>query len=190
MAEASSKATNRRRPWLCRPAKASVLRRFQGTASMRQVRWCAGSTLAMAVAEISNQSAQTASRSHLVSSGQVLVLSCAAVLAVTTPRVSRNVASAHTMIHATNADLPTPCPEATAMRIASEAPARERPMSESTLRCHGSGPRVVRQHRTRLAPGEGEQHEAQRIVHIGADLERQGIEGGCLRGEAVRAVAH
>ncbi len=89
--------------WLCRPAKASVARRLHGTASMRQVRSCAGSTLWIAVAATSNQSAQAASRSHFTSSGQVLVLSCVAVLAVTMPRVSRKVASAQTMIQATSA---------------------------------------------------------------------------------------
>ena len=66
------------------------------------------------------------------------------MLAVTTPRVSESVDSAHRMIQATSADLPMPWPEATASRTASSGVlsrcSRPRPRLSSISRCQGSGP--------------------------------------------------
>ena len=67
------------------------------------------------------------------------------------------------------------------MRIASETLASERPISASTSRCHASGPLLALQRRPRLAPREGEQHEAQRIVREAADLDAERIEDGLGR---------
>ena len=63
---------------------------------------------------------------HLASSGQVLVRSWPSVLALTTPRESCRVDSAHRMIQATSADLPMPWPEAMATRTASISAAPDR----------------------------------------------------------------
>ena len=57
-------------------------------------------------------------------SRQVFVRSWTSVFAVTAPRVSGSVVSAHRMSHATRADLPGPCPEAIAHCT---APSRHKP---------------------------------------------------------------
>ena len=118
--DASSKISTKRLPWLCRPANASVLCSDHGTRSMRQVRSCCGSaekiafTVTLNICRISS----TSSRCHLASCGCVLVFSWLSVLAVTTPIVPTQVAMLQRMIHDTSADLPMPCPEATARRSA------------------------------------------------------------------------
>src|SRR5882762_590069 len=111
MADASSKMAKARRPLLCKPAIASVLFSDQVMASTRQVFSWPGNVEESAVAEYANQLRLMQSPYHLASSGQVLVRSCPSVLAVTMPRVSRAVDSAHRTSQATSADLPTPCPD-------------------------------------------------------------------------------
>src|SRR6266567_6801966 len=79
------------------------------------------------------------SRYHLANSAQVFVLSWVSVFAVTTPLVSGNVDIDHRIIHATSADLPTPCPEVVASRRAASGDNPSR-MRVSSAACHGSGP--------------------------------------------------
>ena len=97
-----------RLPLLWRPAKASVFFSDQVTWSMRQVRSREGSFERSAVAVRTKCSRAMKRLNHLPSSAQVLVLSWASVLAVTTPRVSGAVEKAQRIIQATQADLPMP----------------------------------------------------------------------------------
>jgi len=84
MDEASSKTRRMRLPWLCKPAKASVLVSDHGTISQRQVRSCFGSRAVIDVAPKLYQCLCSASLYHFASSGHVLVRSCTSVLAVIT----------------------------------------------------------------------------------------------------------
>ena len=84
MDEASSKTRRMRLPWLCKPAKASVLVSDHGTISQRQVRSCFGSRAVIDVAPKLHQCLCSASLYHFASSGHVLVRSCTSVLAVIT----------------------------------------------------------------------------------------------------------
>lgn len=55
--------------------------------------------------------------------------------------------------------------------------AAERPSDmRQNLTLPGLGSAIPFQHRPRLAPWKGEQHEAQRVVRIGPDLDAQGIQ--------------
>src|ERR1700736_3133796 len=86
-----------------------------------------------------------ARRSHLISSGQVLVLSCVAVFAVTTMRVSAMVESAQRITQPTSVDLPMPWPLARAIRMGTSLPRwwpsrNLRPSSSSSSRCQSQGP--------------------------------------------------
>jgi hypothetical protein len=103
-----------------------------------------------------------------------LVRSWPAVLAVTTPRVSRTVDIAHRMIQATSADLPMPWPEATATRIASAVSSRPAPRRCSTSRCQSLGALFLGQ-LARAAPWEGVEDEAQRIEAQRADLGEEAL---------------
>ncbi|MCY1456878.1 hypothetical protein D9M71_741270 [compost metagenome] len=89
---------------------------LQGIASARQLRVCSLSLLATAVAVVLNQSLVIERRRHLPTSGQVLVRSWFSVVAVTTILQSSQVDMAQSMIMLMSADLPMPCPDATAMR--------------------------------------------------------------------------
>ena len=115
IALASSKIITIRLPWLCNPAKASVLFLLHGTASIRHVFSCAGSLAWILVASKSNQWRAIKSGNHFASSAHVFVLSCVDVFAVTTPFVSVNVDNDQRINHETSADLPIPCPDATAI---------------------------------------------------------------------------
>src|SRR5215831_1787742 len=77
---------------------------------------------------------------HLPSSAQVLVLSWFSVFAVTTPLVLEQVVRDQSMIHATNADLPIPCPEATASWMALLVSTSPSLIFHKMSRCHSSGP--------------------------------------------------
>ena len=98
------------------------------------------------------------------------------MLALTTPRESCRVDSAHRMIQATSADLPMPWPEAMATRTASISAAPERAVEQAVAQPdqHLALPRLraalLGERRVRHAPGEGEQDEAQGIEAEGADL--------------------
>ena len=144
MAEASSKITTMRLPWLCRPAKASERSFDHGIWSMRHVFCRSGSpAMKMAVAVSVNSWRAMNNWYHLPNSAHVFVRSCVSVFAVTTPRVSALVLMAHRIAQDTSALLPMPWPEATSssMTQPSAPPSRIALLMRSCCSsCHCSGP--------------------------------------------------
>ena len=140
MAEASSKSISILFPWLCKPAKASVLLSLHGMASMRQFFSFPGSFANMAVAVAVNKGRPINRLYHFMSSGQVLVRSCVSVFAVTTPLVFSCVDIAQRISHATNVLFPIPCPDATASLTTLSLIFTPSLMSFSMSFCHSSGP--------------------------------------------------
>ena len=67
------------------------------------------------------------------------------------------------------------------MRIASETLAKRTADLLQHFALPRLGPLLALQRRPRLAPREGEQHEAQRIVREAADLDAERIEDGLGR---------
>ena len=112
-----------------------------------------GSALWMVVAVPTKASRPAAMRNHFRISGHVLVRSCGSVLAVTATRASSHVKEPRRNIQATSADLPTPCPDATASRITSSEAQRpcRFPPAPSVATVRG---RLDRQARCQLVPKE------------------------------------
>ena len=140
MADASSKSIRILFPWLCSPAKASVLFSLHGMASIRQLFSLPFSLANMAVAVTVNRGLPINRLYHFMSSGHVLVLSWVSVLAVTTPLVYSWVDMDQRISQATRHDFPMPCPEATAsltILFLIFTPSR---MLLRMSFCHSSGP--------------------------------------------------
>ena len=135
--------TIRRLPMLWRPAKASVLFSDHVTKSARQpLSWPAIVDMRAVDVDL-NQSRVIASRAHFAISGLVFVSNWLSVFAVITTRVSSQVSSPHFTSIAINADLPIPCPEATAIRNGVKRVAgllKWSPIMSKVSPCHARGP--------------------------------------------------
>src|SRR5882672_10899600 len=86
-------------------------------ASQRQLSRCVGSVDLICRLPGSNQCAQSEARRHFMISGQVAVVICGPVLAVTRMRVSVIVVRPQSTNQADIADFPGPTPPATAILI-------------------------------------------------------------------------
>ena len=103
------------RPSLCRPANASVLCSDHGVKSIAHAVSLVSCLALMLSVSMSNSGAEIDVLNHLAISGDVFVRSCPSVLAVITTRAPRWQDMAQFAIMPISADLPIPCPEATAI---------------------------------------------------------------------------
>src|SRR5271170_7848347 len=129
-------------PRLCAPANGSVLCSDQVIASVRQLRSCFLSLTQIDSALQSHQLLLRPSLNHFVISGQVLVSNCLPVPAVTMTLQSSQVLIPQCVIHEIRADLPMPCPEATASCRGEKhsGPFRWIRISFRISRCQSHGP--------------------------------------------------